>query len=351
METHSDLDIRHLKRLTDCTGIIQHATYSLPDRRTGYTTDDNARALIVALKLYNRNADAGILSLAETYLTFLRYAQRSDGRFHNYMNYARRFVDRWGSEDCCGRAVWACGYTLSCDPPRALALTARRILEAALPWAASLSAPRAQACAILGLHHYLSVHSADDKVRACLRQHADALVAAYRRETRGRWQWFEDRLTYANALMPAALFVAHETTAEKRYLEVAEKALSFLCRVQWRRDHFKLVGNRGWYPRGGRLAEYDEQPLDAAALVQAFTAAYRVTRKDEYFTRAQQACDWFHGRNAGQQSLYDRETGGCYDGLTPDGVNLNQGAESLLALLLAHLDIRESREAREGAAA
>lgn len=346
-----ELKLDHLVRMTDCTGIIQHARYSLPDRATGYTTDDNARALIVALKVYEECRSPLAMQLAERYLGFLAYAQNADGKFRNFVDYSRRFLEDEGSEDAFGRAVWACGYAVAARPGTGLAQYAWHILDRALPWTNRLKAPRAKSYALLGLHYVISAKPDQHRVHALMRQIADGLVDQYRQTAGQGWYWFEDYLTYSNAVLPAALFLAYQAAGRKAYLGTAVESLGFLADVVCERDCLRLVGNRGWLVRGGKKALYDEQPVDAGLMALAATTAHRVTGKQEYLDMAEAAFAWFLGRNAAGKPLYDPVTGGCCDGITPDGVNQNQGAESLLAYFIAYLAILEEREgSRKGMA-
>lgn len=343
-----ELKLDHLLRLTDCTGIIQHAAYTLPDRATGYTTDDNARALIAALRVHEAVGDPRALGLAERYLGFLAWVQNGRGGFRNFVAYDRRFLEEEGSEDAFGRAFWALGCTLGMGEGFALARNARRLAEAALPRAGRLRSPRARAFTLLGLAEWLEAGGRDPRIRALLRRLADGLVRQYRTYAGPGWRWFEDLLTYSNGVLPLALFVACAAGGGRDHLAVAVESLDFLGEVLFRDGPLRLVGNRGWYPRGGAPALFDEQPEDAGAMVLAYAAAHRVTGRDEYRRLAGDAFAWFLGRNALGVALYDPATGGCCDGLTPDGPNLNQGAESLLAYLLAHLALGEIRsETRE----
>jgi len=303
------------------------------------------------LRLHETGGEPDVLPLAETYLGFLRHAQTPRGTFHNYMSYNRSFVDEEGSEDCFGRAVWACGQAVRSQPGDSLGWTAQLLLERAFPRLDELQAIRARAYTILGLSAYLQSYPNEGQVRSWLDAMSTGLVKALERSSRGCWQWFEDRLTYSNAILPGALFRAYAVTQRGLWLEAAETSLGFLSRVLWRKDFVKLVGNQGWYLKGRTPAEYDEQPVDAGCLVQAYAWAYLATRKDEYLERARLAYEWFHGRNLNRAAVYDEVTGGCFDGLTPTGVNLNQGAESLLAFLLARLALQECQMAREGVAA
>lgn len=337
-----EIKLDHLVRMSDCTGIIQHARFSLPDRRTGYTTDDNARALIVAVKIYERYGDPMALSLGERYLSYLAYAHTPEGWFHNFMDYRRRFVDRRGSEDCFGRAVWACGYTLGARSlVPGLAANAQRLLADVLPAIPGLTAIRAMAFSILGLRYLLEHPRHAGEARSFIGLLADSVVDRYSRSAGAGWHWFEDTVTYSNGMIPKALFTAYECTGRKRYLRVANDSLAFLGDTVMKGGQMRLVGNRGWYPRGGGKAAADEQPVDAAAMVLAYAGACRATGRQEYLRLAEAAFSWFLGNNAIRRSLYDRETGGCYDGVGEREVNLNQGAESLLAYLLACLALTE----------
>lgn len=353
MKEYPGLRLDHLHRLTDDTGMIQHSTFILPDRSTGYTTDDNARALIAALKIAEHYPDTNVLGLAETYLGFLKYAQMPSGKFHNYMDYTRRFVDESGSEDCFGRALWACGFTLKSAANNGLRATAFEMLKRALPHTSALRALRAQAYSILGLT--LVPEEVDKELagsaKKLVNDLASNLCGEFRRASTRRWQWFENILTYCNAILPWSLFSAFKCTANTKYLEIAERSLSFLTSSLWKKDHFELVGNDGWYVKGQKPAHYDQQPVDAGCLVQAYTSAYIQTSNEEYYEQAHLAYAWYHGLNANKTAVYDPDTGGCYDALTPSGVNMNMGAESLLSFLLAHTSVKECKAAKEGAAA
>lgn len=337
-----EIRLEHLVRMTDCTGIIQHAVHSLPDRWTGYTTDDNARALIVAIKLHQQGFGEQAMRLAERYLAFVRYAQTPEGCFRNFMDYERRWVEPVGSEDCFGRVLWACAYAVSAVPGSALAGVARRILEPSLPLVKNLRSVRGKAFSILGLYHLVNFDKSCHKTLGALKTTADSLVETYRSCRLQGWYWFEDVITYSNGVVPMALFLSYMATGRRAYLNVASESLGFLTEVVFPSKCLQLVGNRGWYPRGGQRASADEQPVDAAAMVLAYLAASQATGKGDYVRLARDAFAWFMGRNCLGLALYDPTTGGCYDGLTPEGVNLNQGAESLLAYLLSGLSLAET---------
>lgn len=333
---YPELDTRHLRRLTDTTGIIQHAIHAVPNFQTGYTTDDNARALIAALQAYQHLHDESCLQLAETYLSFLHYAQRPDGKWHNFVAYTRAFLDEEGSEDSFGRAVWALGYLIACLPDHYLGSSAREMLERALPWVPTLRYPRPMAFSLLGLGYYHLTFPQDRLVRL-IRDLAAWFPAALEREREEAWHWFEPELTYANAILPAGLLMAYRVTDHRPYWEVARQALAFLTELHLANGHLKLVGNKGWYQKHRSPASFDEQPEDAGCLVLAYILAYLFSRETEYLRLAEKAFRWFLGENELGLPLYDEASAGCFDGLTPEGVNPNRGAESLLAYLLSRM--------------
>lgn len=333
-----------LKRLTDDTGVVQHALYSLPDDHYGYSIDDQARALLVALKHFNLTGNWASLDLATTYLRFLNYAQLADGRFHNFMSFDRRWEDAVGSEDSNGRVVWALGYTALTGVEEDLQMTARTMLLRSYPWLGRLEYLRSRAFAILGLYYYLRTEPEDREARGLVEHHADALVAAFDLKASQDWGWFEDRLTYSNARLPYALLMAYLVTWKQRYLEVAKTSLDFLLRVAHLDGpgYLCLVGQDGWYPRGGQCAKFDQQPVDANTLVDACLAAYQLLGDPTYLGEAHLAFAWYHGRNCLGKPLYCESTGGCFDGLTPHGPNRNQGAESTISYLLSYLSMVEA---------
>lgn len=327
--------MEHLHTLTDHTGVIQHAIYSIPNRHTGYCTDDNARALIVAVKEYERTRDRGILQLISTYLSFLHYAQTPSKRFHNFMSFDQIFIDDVGSEDSFGRSLWACGCVLEADVHQNLKKVARQLFDDSTRWFPTIGSLRGRAYTVLGCRGYLRDCPESDAIRAHIGALVDTLVAAY--ADRDGWSWFEPCLTYSNGILPMALFAAYESLGKEEYLSVGLDALSFLKKTTIIDGMLQLVGCNGWYIKGHERAWYDQQPLDATSMVLACLSAYEVTRDSEWLETAKTAFDWFFGRNILNEPMYDPVTGGCYDGLTPEGPNLNQGAESTITCLMAQL--------------
>lgn len=339
------LSLSHLQRLTDCFGIVQHAKHSIPDYRTGYTTDDNARALVVAVKHFRMYGDRLSCELAARYLAFLLFAHRSDGRFHNYIGFERVPLDEVGSEDCFGRALWALTWVLTAPPQHGLVGPAEAMLHDALQWIPKLEHPRGRAFSLTALYqwHHARPHERD-RILELSRPLADSLVERYREHSQPYWDWFLPDMTYANAKLPEALFRAYQMTGVEEYLQVAQHTMDFLSEKTFIDDMLCLVGNRGWYSyRAEEPPLYDQQPIDAAAMVDSCLAAFDATAAATHLRRAWLALEWFFGRNHQEAFLYEGEAGGCFDGLMQHGVNLNQGAESTICLLLSQLSVLEAR--------
>jgi len=332
--------LSHLTSLTDNVGVIHHAKHSVPNRKTGYTLDDNARALIAVAKHYNIFKSQKSLGLVKTYLSFLHYVQKEDGTFHNLLDYERKFPDEEGSEDSYGRALMASGFVVSSNVPENIKATAKFIFDNAVRSVHKLRFLRAKAFSIIGLYHYFKKYKNKDIVEKTIML-ADSLANAYRENSANEWKWFEPYLTYSNGKLPESLFFAYSVTKDKKYLEIAEESLDFLSKTLVVNGKLVLIGNKGWYRKEGERAFYDQQPVDAASMVQSFLTAYNLTKKKVYYSNAVLAFNWFLGKNSLNQMIYDETTGGCFDGLSQDAINLNQGAESTISYLLARLSLEE----------
>ncbi|RIK41460.1 MAG: glycosyl transferase family 1 [Chloroflexi bacterium] len=338
-----DARLDHLIALTDCTGIIQHAAWELPDRRFGYSTDDQARALVVTLMHYQQHRDDAVLPLAARYLSFLQHAQLPNGAFHNFMDYRRRFTDECGSEDTLGRAIWGLGTAVALAPSEGMRAVARGVFERATA-SLAVTYPRAMAYSICGLHAFLQRYDGAVQVRRLLIELADRLTALYESHASTDWSWFEDTLTYANAKLPEAVLLAWHVTGNDRYRDVGLEALDFLIDATWRDGMFDFIGNRGWWPRGGKRSSDGQQPIEAGYTAAACALAWELTGEPRYVELEHAAVEWFLGRNRYNACLYDYTTGGCRDGLDAAGPNANQGAESVICCLLGLLTLSCQRE-------
>ncbi len=333
-----------LKVLTDDTALLQHAKYATPCKKEGYTTDDNARALIACTKYFSLFQDSTVKKLVDTYLSFLLYMQRTDGKMHNLLSFDRKLLDEVGSEDSIGRTLWACGHCLDAKLSNETKMLSKDIFDKAFKWASNFTSPRAKAFSIMGLFHYQKAYPKDQNAILNIKILGDQLLRQFEQEATNGWEWFEVYLTYANARLPHALFLVYECTNEEKYLQVASKAIDFLLQTQIINDVFVPVGNRGWYLKGANRAVYDQQPIEASCMVEAALAAFHTTGKEEYRQAACKAFDWFLGRNLNNLMVYDPETGGCFDGITSQGLNMNKGAEATVAYLQARLSLEEVKE-------
>jgi hypothetical protein len=334
------LKIDYLKSFTDDTGLFQHAKYCIPKRTEGYTTDDNARALIAAVKYHRLKNDPEMTRLSSIYLAFLNHMQRPDGNFHNYLGYERSYLDVDGSPECIGRALWGCGTAINSNLPMDMRLVAKDIFDRSFPWVWKSTSLRFYAFALLGLFEYYLAAPHDD-LRAEAEKIGDSLMKQYRNEASNDWQWFEPFLTYDNSRLTHALYVAALLTQKEKFLGVAVESMNFLLRTQMIDGVYMPVGNDGWYKRGEKRAMYDQQPLEAAAMVEAAVDAHYTTGEGRYIEVAEKAFGWYLGRNSRGVMLYNPQTGGCYDGLSVDAVNKNQGGESSISYLLARLKLEE----------
>ncbi len=348
------LNLNHLNQLTDDTGILQHAIFTIPNRREGYTTDDNARALILAVLLEHldmerlekdRLGKAGLLSpkFAGLYLSFLEHAfNPATGRFRNFLGYDRRWNETEGSEDCHGRALWALGTVLGRSQDRGLRGAAGRLFEFSLPAAVRFSSPRAWAYTLLGVQQYLTSYPGDRDAQKVQSTLSRRLLEMYESIRRPDWKWFENVLAYGNARLPQSLLLAGAACSDDRMVSAGLESLDWLSTVQHCEinHHFVPIGSQGFYRQDGEKARFDQQPIEAAGAVSACLQAYRLTGDNRWRDEAWSAFNWFLGDNDLQLPLYDSLTGGCLDGLHPDRANENQGAESTLSFLMALVEMQ-----------
>jgi hypothetical protein len=338
-----ELKLSHLSRMTDSTGIFQHAIFSVPNFSEGYCTDDNARAFILAVLLSELGEDPErVRTLASTYAAFLHHAfDLKTKRFHNHLSFDRRWLDEQGSEDCQARALWALGVGVGRSPYRSFQIMAGQLFALALPALTEFTSPRAWAFGLIGIHEYLRRLSGDSLVNQTRETLTSRLMELFERTAQPDWRWFQEDLTYDNAKLPHALILSGRATGQQAVLERGLQALRWLTELQIsEKGHFRSIGTNGFYRRGGMRANFDQQPIEAQAMVSACLEAYRATSDLWWYEQAQRAFDWFIGWNDLGLELYSPSTGGCRDGLHVDRVNRNQGAESTLAFLLSLAEMR-----------
>ena len=333
----------HLLRITDTTGIFQHACFALPHFEHGYCTDDNARALLVTVLLEELGQGSReVRQAALTYAAFLNAAfDANKRRFRNFMSFDRRWLDEVGSDDCFGRAMWAMGACIGRSNCLNLPAWAIQTFEQALLASTELTSPRAWATTLLGTHEYCRRLSGDRLVNQVRDTLTGRLIELYEHTASDDWQWFEDIVAYDNAKLPHALILSGRWTNNGKAREIGLRTLRWLADVQRApRGHFRPVGSNGFYHRGQELPEFDQQPLEAHSMVSAAIEAYHATEDPFWLNEARTAFDWFLGRNDLGLEVYDATTGGCRDGLHLDRVNQNQGAESTLSFLLALAELK-----------
>lgn len=329
--------LKFLKRLTNDTGIIQHAKYAVPDRHLGYSVDDNARALIVTVLHNKLFADEESLDLAINYLSYIQHSKSSDDWFFNFMTFDHKFLDHAKTEDGFGRVFWALGYTIYANPRRDLTLGAKHTIAEIMGNIRKLKYLKPKAYSIAGLY-YLSKSGSYDWAKPEIEYLADLLVDNFEANSSDAWQWFEPFMTYSNAIYPYSLTLAYQITQNQKYLEVAKKSLEFLEKETTNKEGIPVpIGQDGWYFKGKKKAIFDQQPVEAAKMVIANLALFKVTADKTYFQAAQKWFAWYYGYNSNKVAVYDSVTGGCFDGVIPEGINLNQGAESIVTYLLAYL--------------
>jgi glycosyltransferase involved in cell wall biosynthesis len=343
------LNTDHMLRMTDDTGMLQHAIFSVPNSSEGYTTDDNARALIVSTLLDEGHANgAGQLfaNLSHRYLAFMWLAFKHDtGRFRNFLSYDRKWLEDCGSDDSHGRALWSLGNVLGHSRNAGLRGAAGRLFEAAVPATHTFTSPRAWAYCILGMQAYLDWFPGDRVIQGARNALANRLLDIYERTHSTSWRWFEKSLSYSNARLSQALILAGWRSDNHRMIEVGMDSLKWLVSEQHRDDAeiFVPIGSNGFFVEGSEKARFDQQPVEACATISACLEVYRLTEEGLWFEEAQRVFRWFLGKNDLQVPLYDTTTGGCRDGLHPDRINENQGAESTLSFLMALLEMHEAK--------
>jgi glycosyltransferase involved in cell wall biosynthesis len=340
------LNTAHMLSLTDDTGILQHAIFSVPNASEGYTTDDNARALIVSVLLEDSLQQVDreeYLKLSRRYLSFLWFAFNSEtGRFRNFLDYDRNWREDVGSDDSHGRALWSLGKVLGHSRDSGLRGAAGRLFEAAVPATLAFTSPRAWAFCILGMQAYLDWFPGDRTIQGVRNILANRLFDIYERSHSATWRWFEKSLSYSNARLSQALILAGWRSDNQKMIEAGMDALKWLVAEQHRDDKeiFVPIGSNGFFIEGSEKARFDQQPLEACATISACLEVYRLTEESCWLEEAQRVFRWFLGKNDLQVPVYDPGTGGCRDGLHPDRINENQGAESTLSFLMALLEMQ-----------
>lgn len=331
------LSLDYLHTLTDSTGVLQHAQLTIPDYSHGYCTDDNARALLMSLKLYQLYPTTEAELLINKFLSFLNYMQLENGFFMNMLSYSRQHQKNNISEDSFGRAIWALGYAINYAPLLNQKEFAKIMFRKTLTYFENLQDKRGLANSIIGIVYYLKAFPYESKLEEILRKLLSKLNNAYILSSTTKWQWFEDKISYDNAILPLAMLIGGTFIDQADYIETAIKSTHFLEKHSYRNNHLSLIGNENWFCKGKEKSQFAQQPLDAMAMVLLYKSLFSLTGDKKYLSKLKISFSWFLGNNDLYISLYDQQSKGCVDGLYKDQVNLNQGAESLIAWQIAFL--------------
>lgn len=337
------VNLNHIKNMTTDFGMLQFSKLNKPDPDSGYTLDDNARALIAMCQYYKQFKDDSVIPYIDTYLNFIEYCQSKDGRFFNYVDFNKKITiqnNNENLEDCSGRAMWALGYLISIANilPDELGERAEAAFYRSLSLTKNIYSTRAMAFVIKGLYYY-NRRIKDEDTLIYIKLFADRMVQMYRHENEENWQWFESYLTYANSVLPEALLLCYTITGNETYRDIAREAFDFLLDVIFDEQSIKVISNDGWHFKGEEKKRYGEQPIDVAYTILALRKFHDIFKDEKYLAKMEMAFNWFLGNNHLQQIIYNPCTGGCFDGLEEHNVNLNQGAESSISYLMARLTI------------
>jgi hypothetical protein len=344
-----EIKLNHLENMTTDSGIIQFSKINQPDLCSGYTLDDNARALVAMCMHYKLSHDEDNIHDIHKYLDFIGHCMQKDGAFFNYVDLDNKFTPQNESvnlDDSNGRAVWALGYVVSLidQLPRDIVTEAKIILDQSLLRIDTMHSTRAMAFAVKGLYYYLTVITSAEKL-TLLKTLADRLVQMYRHESNPAWEWFEGYLTYANSILPEAMLFAWLLTGEPVYKDIARSSFAFLLAQTFNENGIEVISNKNWLQKGQVAGHFGEQPIDVAYTIMTLSKFYDAFMDDDYRLKMETAFNWFLGKNRLHQIIYNPCTGGCYDGLEETHVNLNQGAESTVSYLMARLTMEKYKMA------
>jgi hypothetical protein len=343
-----ELKLDHLFRMSDATGVFQHATFTVPNFGEGYCTDDNARALVLVLMLQQLGHGSPRLDAqATTYAAFLSHAfDRPRRRFHNFLSFDRRWLDEVGSEDSHGNALWALGLSVRQAGHCSFQMMAAELFEQALPGAVDFTSPRAWALTLMGIDEYLQRFGGDRRATQIREALTTKLIQRFTDASKDEWPWFEEIVSYANAKLPHAIILSARAMHHEEMLRLGLKTLRWLVQTQTSKSGcFQAIGSNGFYERGKARAFFDQQPIEAQVTISACIEAFHATKDPFWVKEAQRAFEWFLGRNDLGLPLYDPTTGGCRDGLHIDRLSQNQGTESTLAFLIALAEMEKLRSA------
>jgi len=339
------INLDHLKHMTTATGMIQFSKINQPDICSGYTLDDNARALVAMCMHYKLTGDEESLFYIDKYLSFIKFCLQPGGDFFNYVDMNTKFTAQnkeVNLDDSNGRAVWALGYLVSMIDllPGEISSEAESILDQSLIRLGTVHSTRTMAFAIKGIYYHQSAIKSPEYL-VLLKTFADRLVQMFKHESNEKWEWFESYLTYANSILPEAMLYAWLLTGEIIYKDIAISSFNFLLSQTFNENGIEVISNKNWLQKGQEAGHFGEQPIDVAYTIITLSKFYDVFLDEDYRLKMEIAFNWFLGNNRLHHIIYNPCTGGCYDGLEETHVNLNQGAESTVSYLMARLTMEK----------
>ena len=340
-----EINLEHVKQMSTNTGMIQFSKINQPDIESGYTLDDNARAMIAMCMYFKSTGDKSSLPYIKKYLRFIKQCQQPEGNFLNYVDKDHHFTEQnqeVNLDDSNGRALWALGYLISLIgvlPPEIIA-SADKIIEKSLLRLGTMKSTRAMAFAIKGIYYYHSTIKSPENI-ILIESLANRMVRMYEHESEKEWEWFEGYMTYANSILPEAMLNAWLATGEPIYKNIAISSFNFLLSHTFNENGIEVISNKNWFKKGQKPGRFGEQAIDVAYTIMTLSKFYDAFKNEEYHQKMVIAFNWFLGKNRLNQIIYNPCTGGCYDGLEESNVNLNQGAESTVSYLMARLTIEK----------
>ncbi len=335
------IDLSYIEKISSSTGIFQHASYNIPNYHHGYCIDDNCRALLLLMMAHKQENHAMEHPLFSSYLSFIFYAQNEDGSFRNFMSYDLRFLEDKGSEDSQGRTIWCLGYLLGNESFDQYWPVARGIFDRGIDQLLELKSARAISYALLGLLHYQERYPEDQHVLNLIHSLTKFLEVEFQMCASEEWPWFEEIISYDNAMIPLALFRAGKQLKNQELLTIAEKSFRFLDSILFRGDHLSLIGNENWLEKNGEVCTYGQQPIEIPGILWLYQEVYNMDPNPVYIDRIKRSFLWYLGLNDQRLSLFNAQDNSCFDGLENYGVNKNQGAESNISFWMAYLLVKE----------
>jgi len=340
-----EINLNHLKAMTTEFGMIQFSKINQPNLKSGYTLDDNARALVASCMYFKTSGDKDSIPEIRKYLAFIKFCQQPTGNFLNYVDQQKNFTGQNNDvnlDDSNGRALWALGYVVSIKDmlPKAIINDAIEIFELAMQHLISVKSPRAMSFAMKGIFYFHKGKKSTDYLDV-VHIYANRLLEMYKYESNIIWEWFEGYMTYANSILPEAMLYAWLMTGESIYKDIARNSFNFLLSLIFNKNGIEVISNKGWLQKGQEAGHFGEQPIDVAYTIMTLSKFYDVFMDEDYHKKMETAFNWFLGDNRLHQIIYNPCTGGCYDGLEETHVNLNQGAESTVSYLMARLTVEK----------